>query len=154
MLAERVIKTEADKLLELIRSKGKLSIDEASKLLNLRVENVQSLVDFFVEEKVIGIEYKFTTPYIYLYESKFKKNDSKIKSFEEGILPKKDFYKKAEKKNISLDTIDKLWLKYVETYLNYIKGDFYKKARIKGISFNSIDTLWNKYFELTFQMLK
>ena len=46
-----------------------MAVEEVSKTLHLPAPSVQALVDFLVEEKVLGIEYKFTTPYIYINNS-------------------------------------------------------------------------------------
>ena len=76
------LKTGADDLYELVRLRKKISVEEAAKLLKISTKTAQSLVDFLVEEKIFGIEYKFTTPYIYISQEKEKKieikaNDSK-----------------------------------------------------------------------------
>ena len=64
-MGNEILKTSVDDLYELVESRKKISVDDAAKLLKLPVNIVQSLVDFLVEESIFGIEYKFTTPYIY-----------------------------------------------------------------------------------------
>ena len=74
---DSIIRTVADELFELVKKRSKLSVEEASKQLKIPIATIQALVDFLGEEKVFGIEYKFTTPYIYLYKEFFHQVKSK-----------------------------------------------------------------------------
>ena len=71
------IRTGADELVELVKKRKKISIEEAAKLLGLKPANIQGLVDFLVEDKKFGVEYKFTTPYVYMLENKVDIEDRK-----------------------------------------------------------------------------
>ena len=109
---------------------------------------VQSLVDFLVEEKIFGIEDKFTTPYIYLSQEKGKKGHPQISSFpmkKEKLIAKEEFYQKAGNWNIPEQKIEHLWKKYVSENIDYIKEVFYKKAESKNIQNEKIGMLWQKY---------
>src|SRR3989338_6336391 len=79
-MADFVLRTVADELLELVGKHKKISVEDASKKLKMPAASVQALVDFLVEEKVFGIEYKFTTPYIYLYKEGVKQAKGKENS--------------------------------------------------------------------------
>ena len=146
-----IVKTSADELYELVKSRKKISVEEAATLLKVPIGIVQSLVDFLVEEKIFGIEYKFTTPYIYLSQEKGNVIESKIESpispviAEKNIITKEEFYQKANKWNISPEKVSELWKKYVNENIGYIKEVFYSKANLKGISNEKIDELWKKY---------
>ena len=72
-MQNNVLKTSADDLYELVSSRKKISVEEAAKILKVPNNTVQALVDFLVEERIFGIEYKFTTPYIFISEEKEKK---------------------------------------------------------------------------------
>ena len=139
-----LLKTSADDLYELVKSKKKISVDEAAKTLKITPDVVQSLVDFLVEEKIFGIEYKFTTPYIYLS----KKDESKIdlqKKLGKKVVSKDEFFQKASKWNMPFDKINELWKRYVKENLNHIEEAFYIKANERNIPKEKIDKLWKKY---------
>ena len=139
-----VLKTSADDLYELVRLKKKISVEDAAKILKMPNNTVQALVDFLVEENIFGIEYKFTTPYIYISQEKEKKIDIQS-SLAKKLVTKEEFFQKAGKWNISPEKINELWKKYVRENLDSIKEDFYAKANSKNISGEKVDALWKKY---------
>ena len=139
-----LLKTSADDLYELVKSKKKISVEEAAKILKISPDVVQSLVDFLVEEKMFGIEYKFTTPYIYLSQKDVSNIDLQ-KKFGKKVVSKDEFFKKASKWNIPFDKINDLWKRYVKENFNFIKENFYIKANSKNIPKEEIDKLWKKY---------
>lgn len=146
-----VVKTSVDELYELVKSRKKISVEEAAKLLKVPVGIVQSLVDFLVEEKIFGIEYKFTTPYVYLSQEKEKIIENKTESpvspviAGKNIITKEEFYQKANKWNIHPEKINELWRKYVNENMGHIKEAFYTRAGSKGIPREKMDELWKKY---------
>jgi len=143
-----VLTTSADELYNLVMSRKKISVEDASKILRLPMNIVQSLVDFLVEEKIFGIEYKFTTPYVYISQEKGKKVHPQISLSppqEEKPITKEEFCQKASKWNIPTGKIDQLWKKYASENIGYIKEVFYKKAESKNIQNEKIDILWQKY---------
>jgi hypothetical protein len=140
-----ILKTSADDLYELVRSRKKLSVEEAAKILKIPDNIVQALVDFLVEEKIFGIEYKFTTPYIYISQEKLKKIDL-LEKIEKKLVTKDEFFQKAGKWNISIEKINDLWKKYIKENFDSIKKDFYIKANLKNFSQEKIGSLWEKYW--------
>ena len=143
-----ILKTSADDLFELVKKKKKISVEEAAKLLGLPQPTVQALADFLVEEKIFGLEYKFTTPYVYLSKEEAEKKPLKIAqkiSFARKLATKEDFYEKAKRRMISHEKIQDLWKKYLNENLDYLKEEFYKKAKIRNISEEKIGALWRKY---------
>jgi len=58
------ITTAVDSLVKLVNEKGKLSVEEASKLLKIPENIINEWAEFLEEEKILTIEYKFTTPYL------------------------------------------------------------------------------------------
>ncbi|MBI2208828.1 hypothetical protein HYU50_05015 [Candidatus Woesearchaeota archaeon] len=140
-----VLKTSADELHELVKSRKKISVEEAAKLLRMPINTVHALVDFLVEEKIFGIEYKFTTPYIYISQEHPKSGESFQGSFAKNMATKEEFFEKAKNWNISFDKIYEMWNKYIKENLDAIKKEFYMKAGLRGISGEDIDMLWEKY---------
>ncbi len=147
---DNVLTTSADELYNLVMSRKKISVEDASKILRLPMNIVQSLVDFLVEEKIFGIEYKFTTPYVYISQEKGKKVHPQIsipREKEEKPITKEEFYRKVSKWNIPAEKTDQLWKKYMGENMSYIKEVFYKKAESKNIQNEKIDILWQKYWQ-------
>lgn len=142
-----VLKTSADDLYELVKSRKKISVDQAAKLIRVPINTVHALVDFLVEEKIFGIEYKFTTPYVYIIEERPNGILSFQRSFtkNESIITKEEFFEKAKNLNISFDKIYELWNKYIKENMDAIKEEFYIKAESRGMSRENIDMLWKKY---------
>ena len=140
-----IIRTVADELFELVKKKGKISVEDAAKTLKISLATVQSLVDFLVEEKVFGIEYKFTTPYIYLYKEDLKEAKGKDKSFAKELVTKEQFYHTAKGKNIPYEHIEGLWRKYLQQNITHMREEFLRKANEKKIPEDKIEELWKKY---------
>ena len=139
-----VLRTVADELFELVKSSKKISVEEAAKRLKVPVATVQSLVDFLVEERVFGIEYKFTNPYIYLYKEGAK-HKTKYGGFTKELITKEQFYEKAKERKISYEQIEGLWRKYLQQNLVYLRQEFLRKSKEKNIPEEKIEELWKKY---------
>ncbi len=75
MPKKKVVETGVDDLMRIVKKDGKLSISDLSKKLKVSQKVVQRWVDFFVEEKKLGVEYKLTTPYVFFLEPKAVKNN-------------------------------------------------------------------------------
>ncbi|MFH1849188.1 MAG: hypothetical protein ABH879_03285 [archaeon] len=74
---EVTIKTDVDALVDLVKERKRISFDEVAKTLKLEVSAVEDWAAFLEEEGVIGIDYKFTTPFLVTIEQK-KKPQEKI----------------------------------------------------------------------------
>ena len=59
-----VVTTDVDKLIELLRAKREISLKEASEILSVTLETVESWARFLEEEGIVSLSYKFTTPFI------------------------------------------------------------------------------------------
>ena len=140
-----MLKTVADELLDLVRKRKRLSVEEAAKELKSPLQSIQSIVDFLVEEKVFGIEYKFTTPYIYLYDDNIKPSILHGKWIQKKFMSKEEFYKNAARSKIPHDQIERMWHTYLENNLPLIKEEFFRKAKERGAADPKIRELWNKY---------
>ena len=140
---EGEITTTVDNLLDLLASEDKMALSDAAKKLNVDLSVVQSWVDFLVEEQLVGIEYKFTKPYIYLNKTEQKEEVPVTEehiSFE-GI--KREFYVKAQANNIPLQNITALWRKHLVSALA-AKETFFREEATKR-SLQGVDKLWHDY---------
>ena len=144
---DSTLKTIADELVELVKRSRKISVEEAATKLKMPLSTAQSLVDFLVEERIFGIEYKFTTPYVYLYKEEISNAKIKDKSFTSGLVTKDQFYQKAREKKVPHEYIEGLWRKYLQQNLTVIREEFLKKAREKKIPEEKVEDLWNKYLK-------
>ena len=142
---DSVIRTVADELFELVKRSRKISVEEAAKQLKVSMVTVQTLVDFLVEEKIFDIEYKFTTPYVYLYKDSLQEAKSKDKGFTKELVTKEQFYQKAKQKKVPYEVIEGYWRKYLQQNLTLLRDEFLRKAKEKKISTEKTEELWEKY---------
>ena len=138
---DHILKTDVDQFLELVTERGKVSIQEVAKLMKTSVETVQAWADFLVEEKVIGMEYKFTTPYVYIIRD--KKKDVDVTYI--GYDTKEEFYDKARKRGVPEELIKVLWQKYLKSNIKQIQEAFFKKTKERGIDDLQANRLWIRY---------
>jgi hypothetical protein len=133
------VETGVDKLLSYLRGKGQVSVKTIARDLKVSEEVVQSWVDFLVEEKILGMEYKLTNPYVYLLsKEKIDTTDEKdIKSY------KKEFESEAKNKNIADNKTAFLWKNHVQRELENVKSFFYEEAKKRGLA--KTDALWTQY---------
>jgi len=141
---DNVLKTIADELVELVRKNKKISVEEVAKKLKVSVGSVQALADFLVEEKIFGIEYKFTTPYIYIYKE-FKVPKGKERSLTDDLVTKEQFYERAKSRKVPYENIEGLWRKYLQQNLVNIRQEFMSKAKEKKVPEDKLEELWNRY---------
>src|SRR3989338_2122020 len=88
-----IIETGVDKLVNLIKERGKISIPDAAKQLGTSTQVVGEWADFLEEEGIISIQHTLTKPYLVERKLTKKEVESKAKEFE----GKKDvFVRKAE----------------------------------------------------------
>ena len=142
---ETLIRTIADELFELVKKKGKVSVEEAAKEMKMPMATIQALVDFLVEEKVFDIEYKFTTPYVYLYKEGVKASKAKDKSFAKELINKEQFYEAAKRKKVQYENIEGLWRKYLRQNIANMREEFLRKAKEKKVPEEKVEELWTRY---------
>jgi len=143
-MVDSTIKTGVDKLIDYLKTKDKVTLTEISKDLHIPIKTLQTWVDFLVEEKIISMEYKFTSPSIYLNKSEKEKEEP----MEEISLKKikEKYFKNAESKNIPVDLIKKTWNKKFTDELIKEKEKFMRLAKLNKIE-NSEEN-WNKFCNL------
>ncbi|MBN2142311.1 hypothetical protein JW711_03185 [Candidatus Woesearchaeota archaeon] len=143
-MPDEFIKTGVDDLLDLLKSVDKIPLNEAAKKLGVSQSLIQSWVDFLVEEEIVGIEYKFTKPLIYLNKTP---QASVVSVSEEEATNidffKNDFLKRAEEKNIPPDKVPYFWKNHVKDVAISKKEHFFKEAKRRHL--NNIDSLWDEY---------
>ena len=138
------VTTSVDGLLDLLRKKKKVSLAEASKTLGVPQDTIQLWVDFLVEEKVIGVEYKFTKPFIYLNEKQKETKGKIIKEEEVNIDQfKKDFENRAKESNIPTQQASFLWKDHILNQLELEKPFFFREAKKRNLK--NIELLWEEY---------
>lgn len=141
MVEQEVLRTEVDDFLELIKKNKKMSLIDAAKEMKVPLQTVQAWTDFLVEESIVGIEYKFTTPYVFMIEEKKTAGAFGYMGFD----TKEVFYEKARKRGIKEAQIRLLWLKYLAANEESMKKVFEDKCRERGLPKNKVDLLWKKY---------
>jgi len=143
-----IVRTGVDELLDLLARSAKIPLTEVATKLKVDVGVIQAWVDFLVEEGIVGIEYKFTTPYIYMNKVVDKKSDDS--SMKEGNYNvqyfKKEFWEKARANNIPEGQIDMLWKNHVTQALELQKKYFFFEAQRRKLS--NAEKLWDEYKEL------
>jgi phage antirepressor YoqD-like protein len=134
------VRTAADDLVEVVKRHKKIAVDDLAKMLKLPVQSVQAIIDFLVEEKVLDMEYKFTTPYVYLSEGRFREQRASL-----GAFSKEEFITRAREKGIAEDEIAVLWKRYLAENLPQIRQHFMAKAYARGATAEKAEELWLKY---------
>ena len=142
-MAEKVITTGVDKLIAFLEGKEKAPLLDTAAALGVSVETLQSWVDFLVEEGILGIEYKFTKPFIYLN----KTNKEKAKIIGEEELSWQTYHQaflaKARDKRIPEIKAATLWKNHVMKNLEDKKDYFYEETR--KLQLTDVDRLWEAY---------
>lgn len=142
------LETDVDVLVSLVKEKGKVTIDDSAKILKVPVETVQKWVDFLLEEQILGIEYKFVTPYLFFnkYPDQKITKDS-LDGENEDLADKEVFFDKAKKRGLSLKSANDLWQKFLQSNMDEIREHFYEKAKLRNLSEQKIHQLWARYIE-------
>ena len=114
------ITTAVDSLVKLVNQKGKISLDDASKELGLPQNIINEWASFLDQEKIIHLEYKFTTPY---------------------LISKKSMSK--EEVTVDYEMISRK-LEIMQAYLNKIQPKETKKMQQKAYLLKEISILLEK----------
>ena len=144
-MVDETITTGVDALLELLKKTEKISIQDAANELHIPLDTLQSWVDFLVEERIVGIEYKFTKPFIYLNkeETKIDSKSSKGPTLHEL---KKEYMQRAKEKKIPEEKIAALWESHVHQELAYLEPFFTEQAQRRGVQdTRQVRALWKSY---------
>ena len=122
-----VIETGVDKLVNLVKQRGKIALADAAVELGLSTSIIQEWVNFLEDEGIISVEYRLTKPFLVERKLTKKEVDDKAKDFSS----KKDiFVRKAE---VSLS-----FLQQQERELKKIKDEFDKMKSELGIELDAV----------------
>ena len=134
------ITTAVDSLVKLVNNKGRISVEIASKELGLPQNIINEWATFLDQEKIIHVEFKFTTPYLISKreETKNKKVDvdyefiTRKLEFAEATLMKeqprddkrikqRSYLLEEVKELIQLTRKKKITKEQLEKFINYYK---------------------------------
>lgn len=145
-MAEGIVKTGVDDLLELLKKVDKIALSDAAQKLGMGTPLLQSWVDFLVEEEIVGVEYKFTKPFIYLNKQPEEKKAHVKEAAELGLQAyKEDFKLRAYQKSIPAEKISFLWKDHAKVALNRRREFFFREAKKRNLA--NADNLWHVYSE-------
>lgn len=137
------VKTGVDELIELLKHEARISLPDAAKRLRQPEAIVQNWVDFLVEEKILGTEYKFTTPYIYL-NAPAKANA--ITATAETIIDLRTaFIARARAKGIPDDKLRVLWENHLRDAIDARSDFFHRECAKLGLA--EPEDLLHRYIE-------
>jgi hypothetical protein len=129
-MGEEIITTGVDELIAYLRGKDRVPMQDAAMVLKIPFETLQAWVDFLVEEKILGIEYKFTKPYIYLNKADIPPAQNAI--VEDRALTftelRDAFMSRARDKRIPEAKLLALWRAHVSDALDLKKAYFLEQA--------------------------
>ena len=135
------IETGVDRLIALLKSAGQLEISEVSKRLNFPPDVVQNWVDFLVEEKIVGIEYRLTKPYIYLVVGPKKEEEINLQDDLKGY--KDDFQQNLKRKAVGVEKVEFEWKSHILSRLDLMKQFFFSEAERRKLK--DPERLWDEY---------
>ncbi len=152
------ISTGVDSLLELLKEKKSLSLEEAAKILKVDENIVESWAKFLEESGDVSINYNLLTPYISLNENKIVKKEkhSVLEEKFSDISSKLEFlYDKAlnflklkdyDSLNDSLKILSKEFNETFSNIQNNLSEEEKKEFEKELSNFNSkINSAWNYY---------
>ncbi|MGV8169406.1 MAG: hypothetical protein ACP5N3_05100 [Candidatus Nanoarchaeia archaeon] len=140
--SSELVVTGVDRLVDLLKRSPKIEISEVAKKLGYPQETVQSWVDFLVEEKIVGIEYNFTRPTIYLIESKDEKETS-INLSENFKEYKSTFQNKVKARENDSEKAEFEWKDHILNKLELMKQFFFTEAERRRLK--DPEKLWEVY---------
>jgi len=134
------IETGVDELIQFLKGKKPVDMNVVAKQLKMSSSAIQKWVDFLVEEKIMGVDYKFTKPYIYLID---KKDELEEKVGRELGNYKKKFENAAKKKAVPENKTAYLWKEHLVEKVEEKQEFFYQQAKLRNLE--NIDSLWEEY---------
>ena len=125
----KTIKTGVDKLVDLIKERKTVTVEEAAKLLSMPKGLVEELADFLEEKEVIGITYKFSVPHLTYKELTHEQVENRAKQFAGRRV---GFVRKVDATLQSLDQHSESLSKLKEEFLKLNKELDTKVVHAKG----------------------
>ena len=143
-MGDDVVTTGLDDLLHYLHGKDRVPMQDVAGILNVPVETVQAWVDFLVEEKILGIEYKFTKPFIYLNKEMKPERGKILEGTTISIDQlRQEYEERAKSKMIPHPKIRELWAARMREGLSLKKGYFIEQAKRRRAE--DPEALWREY---------
>jgi hypothetical protein len=126
-MEDEKVKTGVDALIDFLKDKEKVSLKEISEAIKTPEATIQLWVDFLIEEQILGVEYKFTKPYVFLNKTQ---KELVLKKEEQLSISsiKKQFFEKARKDQIPEEKIKEIWEKKILESVEKQKEYFLREA--------------------------
>lgn len=145
-MGEDVITTGVDDLLKYLEGKDRIAMQDAATYLNVPLDTLQAWTDFLVEEKILGIEYKFTKPFIYLNKEEKQIKNKVLENTTISLAQiKEEFETRARSKQIPAVKIPELWKEHVMQALEKKRSYFMEQAQRRRAQ--DPEHLWQEYQE-------
>ena len=152
--SEPVIETGVDELIRLLRLHDKLPVAEAAKMLHLPQDIVQTWIDFLVEEKMLGVEYKFTVPYVYLNQAPVAQQDAETQAPKKTLGEFKNEFDIRAQSTLPQDRgrllIVNLWRDHLRGELERKRAWFLAEARKRNLA--EPEKLWSDYVKMVMEV--
>lgn len=142
-MGEETITTGVDELIAYLRGKDRVSLQDATIVLNIPLDTLQAWVDFLVEEKILGIEYKFTKPYVYLNRDAVVEDTTPVQETPTLEAIRKAFLAHARDKRIPDEKMITLWRVHVQDGLERKRTYFIEQAMRRSAP--DPERLWSEY---------
>lgn len=126
------IETGVDQLVSYLKFHEPTNINDLAKALNTTPKIIESWAEFLIEEKIIGIEYRLTTPYLYLITDDKNKD---INYF------RKEFQGQDNSLNESMKEYN--WKNYILQVIENHKTFFIREAKKRRLQ--NPEKLWEEY---------
>lgn len=136
----KILQTPIDELIEIVKVNNNCTITFLRDRLRIPTEVIERWITILEEYEILKVHYRGFEGYIQIVETKEEKNVS----IDVNDL-KNQFLMKAKLKSISTDRIAKLWLVFINEYMEQIKDLFFQKAKVRGYEYNQIVKAWELY---------
>lgn len=114
----KIITTGVDRLVQLVRQKKRISVEDAARSLSVPKVLVEEWAGFLEEKEVVGIEYKLTTPYL-VYKTITKKEAGAL--YKELADRKEGFVRKVDSAFKRLELESQSFVKFKKEFGRLIK---------------------------------
>jgi hypothetical protein len=132
-MTDAQVETGVDELLAYLSDKGKVSLKDVATAIKVSEDTLQLWVDFLVEERILGMEYKFTKPYIFLNKP-LQESDSSKEDLITLDFFRQEFFDSAKKRKVPEETIKDIWKKHLLEAIQRQKEFFLLECKKNPIS--------------------
>jgi hypothetical protein len=144
LMGEETIVTGVDRLLDYLKGKDRVAMQDVATALGVPSDTLQAWTDFLVEEKILGIEYKFTKPFIYLNVDEKPKKPQILEQTSVSLDDiKKEYMERGRAKKMPESALQDLWLSHVSEALKARKQYFFEQASKRNAA--NPQKLWEEY---------